>query len=70
MLKNTKLMGVLETMSGGSNNSELGFMDVVQIVFIVLKLIGVINWSWLVVFTPWLICLAIDIGMLIGYWLY
>jgi hypothetical protein len=53
MLKNTKLMGgVLETMSGGSNNSELGFMDVVQIVLIVLKFAGLINWSWWVVLIP------------------
>ena len=56
-------------MSGGSKSSELGFMDVLQIIFIVLKLVGVINWSWLVVFTPWLISLAVGIGFLIGSWL-
>lgn len=52
MLNNTKLMGVLETMSGNSQSSELGFMDVLQIIFIILKLCGLIDWSWWAVFTP------------------
>ena len=39
-------------MSSGSNNSELGFMDVVQIILIVLKFAGLINWSWWVVLIP------------------
>lgn len=68
MLKNTKLMGVLETMSGGSNNSELGFMDVLQIIFIVLKIVGVINWSWWAVFTPIWVSLAIVGVNLILMW--
>lgn len=51
--------GVLETMSGGSTNNELGFMDVLQIIFIVLKLVGVINWSWWAVLLPIWISLAI-----------
>ena len=32
--------------------SGLGFLDVVQIVLIILKLVGVIDWSWWVVFIP------------------
>lgn len=46
-------------MSGNTTNNELGFMDVLQIIFIVLKLCGVINWSWFAVLTPIWISLAI-----------
>lgn len=46
-------------MSGNTTGSELGFMDVLQIIFIVLKLCGVINWSWWAVFTPIWISLAL-----------
>lgn len=59
MLNNTKLMEVLETMSGKSNNSGLGLLDVLQIIFIVLKLLGTINWSWWAVLSPIWIQLAI-----------
>ena len=52
-------MGVLETMSGNTTNNDMGFMDVLQIIFIVLKLCSVINWSWWAVFTPIWISLAI-----------
>ena len=53
-------------MSGKATRSELGFMDVLQIIFIVLKIIGVINWSWWAVFTPIWISLAILGFVLIG----
>lgn len=46
-------------MSGNSIGSELDFMDVVQIILIVLKLCGVINWSWFAVLTPIWISLII-----------
>lgn len=39
--------------------SGVGILDVVQIVFIILKLCGVINWSWWVVLLPLLVTLAI-----------
>ena len=39
--------------------SGVGILDVVQIVFIILKLCGVINWSWWVVLLPLWIVLAI-----------
>lgn len=46
------------TVSGG-----IGFTGLLTIVFIVLKLCGVINWSWIWVFSPmWLsaaLCIAI-----------
>ena len=31
-------------------------IDILQIVFIVLKLCGVITWSWWLVMLPWIIC--------------
>ena len=42
-----------------SSTSGVGILDVVQIVFIILKLCGVINWSWWVVLLPLWIVLAI-----------
>lgn len=46
------------TVSGG-----IGFTGLLTIVFIVLKLCGVINWSWIWVFSPmWInaaLCIAI-----------
>lgn len=46
------------TVSGG-----IGFSSLLTIVFIVLKLCGVINWSWIWVFSPiWIsaaLCVAI-----------
>ena len=35
-----------------SSNGGIGFVGVLQIVFIVLKLCNVISWSWLWVFSP------------------
>lgn len=44
-----------------NNNSSggIGFCGLLTIVFIVLKLVGVINWSWLWVLAPSWIPLAI-----------
>lgn len=38
--------------SSGSGSKGLGFTGALQIVFIVLKLLGKINWSWLWVLSP------------------
>ena len=51
-----------------NNNSKgMSFFGVLTIVFIVLKLVGVISWSWLWVLSPfWMpICLGVAI-ILIG----
>lgn len=37
----------------------MGFIDALTIVFIVLKLVGVINWSWWLVISPQLFALAL-----------
>ena len=39
----------------------LGFLGVLTILFVVLKLLHVIEWSWLIVFLPVLIGLALKI---------
>ena len=38
--------------SSGHGSSGIGILGVLQIIFIVLKLCGVIDWSWWLVFTP------------------
>ncbi len=50
------------------NNKAKGgmtFLEVLQLIFIVLKLCKVIKWSWLVVFLPSLIPLGIVVILLI-----
>ena len=50
-----------------SKSVGLGFCDVLLIVFIVLKLIGVINWSWGWVLAPlWIPALLVVIGFLVS----
>lgn len=44
-----------------NTGSSLGLLDVILVVNIILKLIGVINWSWWVVLWP----LWVSIGVVI-----
>jgi hypothetical protein len=37
----------------------MGFLEVLTVVFVVLKLIGVISWSWWLVFLPIFISIGI-----------
>jgi hypothetical protein len=53
--------------SSNSNNSGIGFGGLLAIVFITLKLTGVIKWSWLWVLSPLWIVLAIIVLFLIVY---
>ena len=39
-------------MSGNKKSYSIGFFDALAIVFIVLKLLGVIKWSWWWVLSP------------------
>lgn len=39
-------------MSNNNRNYSLGFLDVLTIIFITLKLLGVIHWSWVWVLSP------------------
>lgn len=42
---------------------KLGVIDILAIVFIILKLTAIINWSWIWVLSPLWISLLIGIGM-------
>lgn len=46
-----------------NNSSTSGILEVVTIVFVILKLTGVIDWSWWIVFSP--ILVPITIGLVI-----
>ena len=48
----------------------LNLFDVLLVIFIVLKLVGVINWSWWWVLAPLWIELIIIVILLIGYFLF
>ncbi len=39
-------------MNNNTSSGGLGILGVLQIIFIVLKLVGVINWSWGLVLIP------------------
>jgi hypothetical protein len=43
----------------------MGFTEVLTIVFIALKLLGVISWSWWLVLLPEIIALVICVAMII-----
>ena len=54
----------------GKNNtgvSGLGLSSVLTIIFVVLKLVGTIDWSWWWVLSPILIDLGITLIILIGW---
>lgn len=53
-----------------SSSGGLGLASVLTIVFIVLKLVGVINWSWLWVLSPLWIDLILTALVIIGVAIY
>ena len=52
-------------MSNGSNRNGMGVLGVLQIVFIVLKLCNVLQWSWWMVFIPAYISAGLTIVMIV-----
>jgi hypothetical protein len=54
-------------MSDKTTHYGLGFTDLLLIVFIVLKLTNVINWSWWWVLSPLWISLGIVVIIIIGF---
>jgi hypothetical protein len=56
-------------MNNSGNNYGIGFCGLLTIVFIVLKLIGYISWSWVWVLSPlwisWLVTILLIIILLI-----
>ena len=52
-------------MSDSKGSNGLGLCGVLTVVFITLKLIGVINWSWLWVLSPLWISIVLTIILII-----
>jgi hypothetical protein len=52
-------------MSKNTSSSGLGLASVLTIIFVVLKLVGVIDWSWWWVFSPILIDIGFSILILV-----
>lgn len=50
-------------MKDSNRSSGIGILGVLEIIFIILKLVSVINWSWWLVLIP----LWIDIGIFVVY---
>lgn len=51
---------IIETNNNNNSNSGIGFTGLLTILFIGLKLAGVINWSWFWVLSPiWITILLI-----------
>jgi len=44
----------------------MGFTEILTIIFVVLKLIGIISWSWWLVFLPEIIAVVLYILFTIG----
>ena len=49
---------------------KLGILEVLTIVFIVLKLCNVITWSWAIVLSPLWIGFLVDLIFVIVTWVY
>ena len=48
----------------------VSFAGILTVAFIVLKLLGIINWSWLWVLAPlWITTILVIIGIIILIWL-
>ena len=48
----------------------MGILETVTVVLIVLKLVGVISWSWLAVFAPLMVGVTISIAAVVAYILF
>lgn len=46
-------------------NSNISFLHVLTFIFIILKVAGVVNWSWWVVLLPSLIYFGLILGMIL-----
>lgn len=52
------------------NHAGVGFFGLLTLLFIALKLLGVIRWSWWFVLAPSYFPLTIVLNILFIYWLY
>lgn len=57
--------------NSNSSSSGIGFVGLLQILFIAFKLLGVINWSWLWVLSPiWISSILLILIFTFIIWLY
>lgn len=59
--KKNNLESIFSSIKMNSDFRGLSIFDVVQIVFLILKLSGIVNWSWLVVLSPFLISIILAV---------
>ena len=52
--------------NSSSNQGGIGFVGLLQVAFIVLKLIGIIKWSWMLVLLPIWISLIVFLIVVAG----
>ncbi len=52
-------------MNSERTNNGIGFFGVLTLIFIVLKLLGVINWSWIWVLCPFWIPIFLTVALII-----
>lgn len=45
----------------------MGFLEFLTLLFVALKLMGYIDWGWLVVFSPIILAISIYVAIFIGY---
>lgn len=57
-------------MDKNNSSSGLGLAGVLTVVFVVLKLVGTIDWSWWWVLSPMLISIGFTILVLVGFGIY
>lgn len=56
----------MDNINTRNSGNGISFLGALQIAFIVLKLVGVINWSWWMVLLPAIIPLAIIISVVVA----
>lgn len=57
--------------SSSSSSSGIGFTGLLTVTFIVLKLTGIINWSWWWVLSPvWICAILTLVVVVISIWLH
>jgi hypothetical protein len=57
-------------MDKNTGSSGIGLSTVLTLIFVVLKLVGVIDWSWWWVVSPTLISTGLAILLIVGYVIY
>ena len=61
----------MKSSSSSSSSSGIGFTGLLTVTFIVLKLTGIINWSWWWVLSPvWISAIIVLVIVVFFVWLY